>query len=197
MIRNRRRPHALRRDASGIAMVEFALISPVFMLTMMGVFDIGYGYYNKALLEGAVESAGRISTLENTTSATIDNIVRTQVQGLNRLGNLQFTRTYYQNYTDVVRPEELTDTNANGVRDAGECFVDRNGNNIWDADVGLPGRGGAQDVVLYSASLQYNRIFPLWRFLGQPEAQVITGTTYLRNQPFSAQAARVGVRICT
>jgi Flp pilus assembly protein TadG len=191
-------PRLLRavRDKKGMALVEFALIAPTFLLLLMGVFDIGYGMYIKAILEGAVESAGRISSLENTTTTAIDDKVRAQVTALNRSGNLQFTRIYYQNYVDVDLPEDFTDANANSNWDPGECFVDRNGNNTWDADVGLPGRGGAQDVVLYSATLEYRRLFPLWSMLGQSETKAITGTTYLRNQPFSAQAARVGVRIC-
>jgi TadE-like protein len=188
--------HRLARDTKGMALVEFALIAPTFMLLLMGVFDIGYGMYAKAILEGAVESAGRSSSLENTTNAAIDDKVRAQVTALNRAGNLQFSRNYYQNYVDVDLPEDFTDSNANSQWDPGECFVDRNGNNSWDADVGLPGRGGAQDVVLYSAVLEYRRLFPLWKMLGQSETQTITGTTYLRNQPFSAQAARVGVAIC-
>lgn len=186
----------LAREKRGMALVEFALIAPTFMLLLMGVFDIGYGMYAKAILEGAVESAGRSASLENTTNAAIDDKVRAQITALNRSGNLQFTRTYYQNYVDVDLPEDFTDTNGNSQWDPGECYVDRNGNNSWDADVGLPGRGGAQDVVLYSAAFEYRRLFPLWKILGQSENQTITGTTYLRNQPFSAQAARVGVRIC-
>ena len=186
----------LLKNKHGVALTEFALISPVFMVVLMGVFDIGYGIYLKSILEGAVESAGRSSSLETTLSSAIDEKVRNTVTSLNRTGNLTFSREFFQNYADVDLPEELTDGNANGVRDPGECFIDRNGNSIWDVDVGLPGRGGAQDVVLYSASLTYTRVFPLWRFLGQPSVVTVTGSTYLRNQPFSAQAARVGVRIC-
>jgi TadE-like protein len=186
----------LRKSSRGVALTEFALITPVFMITLMGAFDIGYSMYVKAILEGAVEEAGRTASLETTQTATIDDRIRNTVNALNRTGNLSFSRDFYQNYSDVDLPEDFTDANGNGVRDTGECFVDRNGNSRWDADVGLPGRGGAQDVVLYSATLTYSRLFPLWSLLGQPREITITGSTYLRNQPFSAQAARVGVRIC-
>ncbi|HEU4650737.1 MAG TPA: pilus assembly protein, partial [Croceibacterium sp.] len=63
-------------------------------------------------------------------------------------------------------------------------------------DVGLAGRGGAQDVVSIKAAVTYKRIFPLWSMIGQTQDYTISAQTYLRNQPFSAQAARVGVRIC-
>lgn len=189
--------HSIRKDENGVALTEFALITPIFMLMLMGVFDIGYGIYVKSLLEGAVEAAGREASLETTTTATIDDRVRTTMGSINRSNNLVFSREYYQNYVDVELPEDFTDGNANGLRDPGECFVDRNGNSQWDSDVGLPGRGGAQDVVLYSATLTYSRLFPLWSLLGQSDSTEVTGSTYIRNQPFSAQAARVGVRICT
>lgn len=195
-MKSRYLPRRIRRDENGIALTEFALITPMFMLMLMGVFDIGYGIYVKSLLEGAVEAAGRQAALETTLTTTIDDRVRTTMAAVNGSQNIVFTRDYYQNYVDVDLPEDFTDGNANGVRDPGECFVDRNGNSVWDSDVGLPGRGGAQDVVLYSATLTYDRLFPLWSLLGQSSSVAVTGSTYLRNQPFSAQAARVGVRIC-
>lgn len=82
----------------------------------------------------------------------------------------------------------------NGSYDSDECFIDQNNNNIHDNDIGAAGRGGGQDVVSITASLTYKRIFPFWKMIGQPQNQVLTATTFLRNQPFSVQAARVGVR---
>jgi Flp pilus assembly protein TadG len=186
----------LKTDERGAALTEFALISPVFMLILMGVFDIGYGMYAKSILQGSVEAAGRVASLENTTTSQIDQKVRDSVESLNSTGNLTFEREYYQNYLDISTPEDFTDGNGNTVRDAGECFIDRNGNSTWDQDVGVSGRGGAQDVVVYTATLTYDRLFPIWGMLGQSTSQKLTGVTYLRNQPFSAQAARVGVKIC-
>ena len=97
--------------------------------------------------------------------------------------------------------EPFTDTVRGGVfnntYDSDEWFVDRNGNSRWDNDVGLAGqRGGAQDVVSIKATIVYNRIFPLWKMVGQPQQQTLTANTFLRNQPFSARTQRVGVRMC-
>lgn len=187
----------LHEDDRGAALMEFALLSPLFFLTMMGVFDIGYGMYAKSILQGSVEGAGRLAALENTTTSVTDQRVRDSVRQINNDGILTFKRVYYQNYQDVSVPEDFTDGNGNSARDAGECFIDRNGNGVWDQDVGVSGRGGAQDVVIYTATLKYDRLFPVWGMLNQSQQQTLTGTTYLRNQPFSAQAARVGVKICT
>jgi len=187
----------LRKDERGIAIVEFAFAGPLFLLLLMGVFDIGYAMYIKSALQGAVNEAGRGATLENTAAATLDARVATVLGSLNKSGTVEYTRTFYERYTDVTLPEDMQDNNNNGQRDPGECFVDRNGNSIWDSDVGFAGRGGAQDVVIYRAEFTYTRIFPLWRMLNQSPTQVLVGETVLRNQPFSAQAVRSRLTICT
>jgi TadE-like protein len=208
------RKKARRED--GIAVTEFGLIAPTFMLLLMGVFDVGYAGYAKGVLQGALEEAGRSASLETTTSAILDNKVLQSVKALDKSTvlnpvndttntSLTITRKYYERYSDIATPEDFTDSNTNGMRDPGECFIDRNGNNNWDVDVGLSGvvggreagRGGAQDVVIYEASISYKRLFPLWSILGQSDTEVVVGRTILRNQPFSAQAARIGVKICT
>lgn len=201
--RNKRR--SLRRiltDQGGITVVEFAVVAPVFLMMLMAVWDIGFLVYTKAVLQGAVEEGARRASLENTQWTTIKDRVNKQVTAVIPVGNAQtdisfdFDPKYYANYNDVELPEDFTDKDGDNVRDPDECFVDRNANGIYDTDVGLAGRGGAQDVVSISAQVKYKRIFPLWSMLGQEQTHTIHATTYLRNQPFSAQAARVGVKIC-
>lgn len=95
--------------------------------------------------------------------------------------------------------ESFSDKNRgvkNGTRDSDECFVDQDGDKVWDSNVGVSGRGSGQDVVSIKASLTYKRIFPFWNMVGQPQNQVLTASTFLRNQPFSAQSQRTGVTIC-
>lgn len=186
----------IAHNQDGISAVEFGLLGSLFLTFLMGVFDIGYGVYTKAVLQGALEEAGRTASLENTTDAAIDARITQQVNAINSPGTITVQRKYYENYDDVTLPEDFTDGNNNGIKDSNECFVDRNGNKQWDADVGLSGRGGAQDVVAFTATVQYTRIFPLWKLLGQSDQQTLTATTNLRNQPFSAQSGRVGVNIC-
>jgi Flp pilus assembly pilin Flp len=183
-------------DQNGIAAVEFGLLGSTFLVMLMGVFDLGYAGYTTAVLKGALEEAGRTASLENTTEAAIDARITKQVNAMNGAPDIVITRFYYENYDDVKLPEDFTDGNNNGIRDSNECFVDRNGNNQWDADVGVSGRGGAQDVVAFTATMQYTRIFPLWSLIGQSNQQTLKATTYLRNQPYSAQKGRVGVNIC-
>ncbi|HEU4820842.1 MAG TPA: TadE family protein [Qipengyuania sp.] len=198
----------LRRDKDGIAVTEFAFVAPIFLLMLMGIFDQGFAMYIQSALQGAVQDGARQASLENTLFADIEAKVNQQVRNVVPTSDpsteITFTLdpTYYQNYNEIGMPEDFEDkfrgspAVKNGTYDADECFVDRNGNRQWDQDVGLAGRGGAQDVVSIKASLSYKRIFPFWKMIGQPQTQVLTATTFLRNQPFSAQATRVGVRIC-
>lgn len=189
-------------DRSGSAVMEFAIVAPVFLGMLMAVFDLGFLVYAKAVLQGAVEDGARSASLENTQWSTIKSRVNGQITSVIPVDNAEtdisftFDPTYYGNYADVALPEDFTDSNGNGQRDATECFVDRNSNRSYDTDVGLAGRGGAQDVVSIRAAVTYKRIFPLWSMIGQTQDYTISAQTYLRNQPFSAQAARVGVRIC-
>jgi Flp pilus assembly protein TadG len=188
----------LRGDDRGAYLIELAFVMPFFLLFLMGVFDIGAQLYAKSVLSGAVESAARQNTLEsNATSQTsIDDLVRAQMRRVAPYGTVSFTRLSYMDFNAVGQPEEFTDTNGNGIRDATECYQDANANGQWDSNRGRTGQGGANDAVLYRARFSFNRIFPLWRFLGQPQATTITVSTVLRNQPYANQTNSTTVR-CT
>ena len=49
----------LRRHQRGTAILEFALIAPVFILLLMGLFDYTWQMYAKQVLQGAVSNAAR------------------------------------------------------------------------------------------------------------------------------------------
>lgn len=192
----------LRRNSEGIAATEFGFVAPVFCLLLMGIFDQGYALYIQSALQGAVQEGARQASLENTAwtdiEATVNRKVRNVVPSSDPATVISFTLDpqYYQNYNEIGLPEDFTDTNGNGRYDLPECFVDRNGDRTWDQDVGIAGRGGAQDVVSIQASITFKRVFPFWKMIGQPDQTTLQATTFLRNQPFSAQTTRVGVRVC-
>jgi Flp pilus assembly protein TadG len=188
-------------DDRGSTIIEMAVILPVFLMLMMGIFDVGYAAYTRTMLQGAIEESGRSSTMEqfNGNQAALDNDIRGAMRAVNKQAadNLVFERKNYKNFSDVNTPEDFTDGNGNGTRDPGECYVDSNGNGGWDNDEARAGNGGADDVVLYTATTNYNRLFPLWKMLGEPQNLTMTSSTILRNQPFSSQSGRGGVAICT
>lgn len=196
----------LKRDEKGATIVEFAIVGPIFFMFIFGIFDIGYAAYNHAVLEGAVQNAGRYAGLQSGagSQAAIDAEVTARVHDVNKNAKLTFQRKNYENFSDVGRPEDFIDANGNGRYDAGECFTDINANSVWDSDVGASGLGGADDVVVYTATASYDSLFPLWSLLNAhnknnyfQKKREFTATTILRNQPFSSQASRPTKSVCS
>ena len=190
--------HALRRDGRGATALEFTIVAPVMLLLMMGLGDLLYQIYAQSVLNGAVQKAGRDSGIEggSANGDTIDARVQSMVGKI--LGNATFTssRKSYDTFSEVA-PEPFTDTNGNGVRDAGECFSDVNGNGTWDADPGRAGQGGAGAVTLYTMTASYPRVFPVAQLFGWSAKQTISATTLLKNQPYATQTVIANTTICT
>ena len=188
---------ALARAEQGAAIVEFALIAPVMLLTLMGLFDLSHGVYTRAMLLGAIEKAARDSTIEAATTGGLDAKITGVVHSMQPGATLSFSRKSYTSFTDVSVPEDYTDTNANGACDANEPFEDANGNGNWDADRGLNGQGGARDAVLYQVTVQYPRLFPVYRFIpGQSNTMSLDAVSILRNQPFALQTELAATGNC-
>lgn len=176
-----------RRDARAVAAIEFALTAPLFLLVLMGIFDYCWQMYAQQVLQGAVSQAGRDSTIETYASNqdALDTRVREQVLRVFRSADVSFSRKSYDKFDQVGTEERYTDANHNGSYDSGECYDDSNGNGGWDPDRGRNGNGGADDVVLYTASMTFDRVLPVWRMLGQPQSTTLSYSTVLRNQPFA------------
>lgn len=182
----------LRGNARGVALVEFALTAPVFLLLLMGIFDYCWQMYAQQVLQGAVSKAGRDATLEfyANSQKALDDRVRAQVLNVFKDAEVTFTRKAYDRFDQVGTEERYTDEPdenglKNGKYDLGECFDDFNKNGRWDADRGSDGNGGADDVVLYTASMKFDRVLPVWKMLGQPQSTMLSSSTVLRNQPFN------------
>lgn len=189
----------LLRSTDGVSVVEFGFTAPLFFMLVFGTLELGYGIYANSVLSGSVQAAGRDSGLENAQGGQtdIDALVTAQVTAVVPSADLTFTRQNYQEFSDVGRPEDFDDTNANGEYDSGECFTDENDNDTWDDDVGADGQGGANDVVLYSVEMEFNRFIPVGGFFGLPDKRSYTARTTLRNQPFSTQSERQPTQVCS
>jgi Flp pilus assembly protein TadG len=182
----------LRRDSRGISTVEFAILAPVMLIMLMGFFDLAHTAYTRSVLQGAMQQAGRNSTLESglSSTATIDDYVKNQVKKVAGQ-HAVFTpdRKSYTDFASVGKAERFVDKSPyNNKYDAGECYEDVNGNGQWDSDLGKSGQGGADDAVLYTMTVTYKRMFPMAKILGWSADNVVTASTVLRNQPYGDQA---------
>lgn len=189
----------LRRDRRGATLPEFAVVLPTFLMLLFGIFDVGQAIYAQSVLQGAMQDAGRDAGLESGTNqlATVEKYVRDQTAPVVFADpKYTLTRANYRTFSDVNRPEDYTDSNKNGAYDADECFWDENASGEWEDDVSKDGIGGANDVAVYTATIEYERVFPLWKLLGQPGHSTISAKTILRNQPYGPQASRARTQIC-
>ncbi|MBV1916458.1 MAG: pilus assembly protein [Sphingomonadaceae bacterium] len=185
----RRLHRAFPSDSRGAAAVEFALVAPVLLIGMMGVFDLGHNMYTASVLHGAIQKTARDSTIEGAAGqgAILDQRVTDMVRRIAPGATLQFNRDSYTTFSNVSQPEDFTDVNGSGACDANEPFEDANGNGSWDADMGKTGFGGARDAVMYEVSVTYKRPFPISKLIGQSDMFTTVVRTVLRNQPFGPQ----------
>ncbi|CAN5450885.1 hypothetical protein BH10PSE14_BH10PSE14_17760 [soil metagenome] len=187
-----------KSDQKGLATTEFALILPVFMTLILGVLDMGHSLYMQSVLQGVVQKAARDSGLETAASDAVrrdavDAAVRKSILYLNKSAQIDISRLSYKSFgqAEQAAAEPFTDTNSNGVCDAGEPFQDNNDNGHRDATGGDASQGGAKDVVIYEASVSYPRLFPMARLVGMSSTVHLDAKTVLTNQPYGDQTANV------
>ena len=82
----------LRSDERGAYLIELALLLPMFLMLIMGIFDIGIAMYAKSVLAGAVEQAARENTLETSANSqtAIDALVTQRSWHGRRLWHIVF-----------------------------------------------------------------------------------------------------------
>lgn len=189
---------ALLRNTRGVAAVEFALIAPVILITLFGLFDLGYNVYTAELLQGAIQKTARDSTIEGASikTASLDQRVTDMVHAIAPSADLSFERTAYSSFSDIGKPEDFTDVNGNGTCDAGEPYEDANGNGNWDKTQGTNGQGAARDAVLYQVTVTYPRPFPVTAIFGMPDTFTMNARTVLRNQPYETNDSTPAVGNC-
>jgi Flp pilus assembly protein TadG len=189
----------LRADKRGAALMEFVFVAPVLLMVIMGLLDFGYRLYAKAVFEGVLQKAARDATLEGNASVASSTAIDTKVMdafkdlnGTLTDNSFSFTRRNFKDFSNAGTMEPSTGPGGNCAASVGGTtytYVDVNNSNSWD-DGAVSGQGGANDVVLYTATVTYHAIFPVNSLFGAPTTQTITASTVLRNQPYNNQAAR-------
>ena len=189
----------MRRDQDGVTAVEFAFVGPILILMIMGIFDMAHTQYTSALMNGAMQKAGRDLTLENAipNQGSIDSTVIEQVRNvIPASANVRLEKLSHFDFEDIGEEEEYTDEDGDGVCNNGDPFFDANNNGRWDSNRGAVGIGGARDAVLYTVIVTYDRMFPMYGLAGLPEQVELRASTVLRNQPYAAQEKNITVGNC-
>ncbi len=69
-------PHDKRERGRGQALVEFAIILPVFFLVVAGMFDFGLGIYSDLTLVNAAREGARLGVIDPGNTAAVEQRVR-------------------------------------------------------------------------------------------------------------------------
>ena len=139
----------LRRDSSAVTIVEFAMVVPVMLLLLLGLFDLGYRAYAASVLQGALHDAARMATVGGYSMTQIDTRVKTRLSNFATRSTVTTAAASYYEFSGVSQPEKVVgDTVPLNSYNAGDCFEDVNGNNAYDTDRGRGGTGNADDIVL-------------------------------------------------
>ena len=177
----------IRRDENGAAVMEFGIISVVFITMLIGMFDIGQSAYAQSILNGAVQEAARSSSLETANTGQADARVLELMRNVAPGAQIASTRKSYFDFADIARAEKWNDADFDGTCSAGESYTDENGNGRWDADIGASGNGGAGDVVVYSVVITYEPLFPIPFYDGSDAKRTLSAKAIKKNQPFADQ----------
>jgi len=200
-----RRLHALARDRRGATIIEFAIVTPVMLLLIMGLSEICYQAYVQVVLSGAMQKAGRDSAIQGSAQKTadIDSIVMNAVWQIAKKATYVSTRKNYYQFGNT-KGEPFTDSQKNGswsydgVCNHGEPYTDINNDGSYSLDPGSSGQGGPNDAVVYTVKVTFPHLFPLGKVIGWSADQTITSTTILKNQPYATQSTRgTTTRNCT
>lgn len=178
---------ALRDDEQGTTIMEFGLIATVFVTLLLGLFDLGQLAYTKSVLDGAVQTAARSSSLESGNTTLADTEVQKIVRYAAPKATVTTSRVSYYDFDDIERAESWNDADDSGICDNGETYSDENRNGQWDEDIGTDGNGGASDVIIYTVSVSYAPLFPNPFIPGGTKKRELTSSTVKKNQPFADQ----------
>ncbi len=88
------------KSEAGNAIVEFALIVPVFLLMLFGMIDVGRLYWTVSTMEYAVEAAGRYAMIN--TSASSNQIIAQAQDNLYAIAPSSVTFTTSTNMVNGV-----------------------------------------------------------------------------------------------
>jgi Flp pilus assembly pilin Flp len=194
----------LKYSETGVTAVEFALVVPIIIFTIMSVLQIGIAAWAKSTLEISMREAARfaVTGMDDPDSGVTRNlaILEKVKQDMTTFPlapsrNITLTTKVYPSFEDIGRPEP--EDNNNGVCDAGESYTDTNGNGRFDADAARTGFGNANDVVIYEVTFPMNTVIPVvGDMLRNAGFFTLKSSAAVQNEPFGAATVNPLVLPC-
>ncbi len=72
-----------RSNRSGVAVVEFAIVAPVFVLFVMGMIEVSRGLMIQEVITNAAREGARAAVVESSTTSTVTSAVQTYLTAAN------------------------------------------------------------------------------------------------------------------
>jgi Flp pilus assembly protein TadG len=180
-----------RKRERGAVAVEFALISPVLFLCIIGIVELSLIMFTKHVIESATFNASRTSKtgyveVGLTQQQTIKKALEDRLSGLVDVSKVTIASKSYTNFSGVEQPEPFVDANGNGVWNVGENFTDINGNGAFDADRGKTGAGSTTNIVVYTVTYPWKVFTPLMgQFFGDAFGNMLlSARIVVKNEPY-------------
>lgn len=184
----------IRKEQTGIAAMEFALIAPVITVLLFGFLEFAWVQSARSALESATMKAARQIAASDCPALRESQMVQTITKGMQHVPSSDGqppridAKSYASLFGDVGEPEPFTDAPPkNDKYDFGETYNDVNGNSKWDPDMGRSGSvGGAGQIVSYTATYRVKSLIPwIASHFGDPTKSdySIKATTVIRNEP--------------
>lgn len=181
----------LLRDEQGAAVIEFAFIGLILFTILFGLLEFSLIVISRNVMENAVLDASRNGLTGYTPGGSSREALIASIISRNSLlmsdpARLRVESLVYPELDDVGQPEPYNDVNDNGVYDDGDTFTDINGNGQWDSDRGRAGLGGANEVVLYIITYDWEILTPLMgQLMGEDGIVSLRTSMLVRNEPFT------------
>jgi len=181
-------------SSAGTAMIEFALLLPVFCLIVMGTMEVGYKIYAVSVSNGAIREAARMASTGEFTGVQIDAEVKKRIQSFRSDANIVIVKKAYSDFTGVGLPEPVT---SGSIESGTYCFQDVNKNGSRDDDQGTSGLGGAEDIIYYEVATSYPTLFKFnEKVLKFPSINTVKLNTIVSNEPFAAVVRTPPPTVC-
>ena len=78
-------------DQSGASAVEFAIVIPIFLIAMMGIFQLGWMGYTQTRMEAALAAATRSTVLDSAvTDADVEQFIKDVIDDPDKITGVTF-----------------------------------------------------------------------------------------------------------
>lgn len=148
-------------DTQGVAVIEMALTFPIVVWLTMGILELGIIFHISSLANFAANEAARLGKTGNNYG----------MQGSREQLTYNTIRNYLEPWMFNGAQLEVGSEAYGSVR-----------------DIGQPGRsgsvGGSGEIVIYTATLQWNYLTPLFATLTRQDYLPITARVLTKNENF-------------